>query len=93
MHDAGPGPVRAVNDIQRLRLFPVVFALPASLVPALGEGYGAPCSRVMAAAAATLDAWAPEVCMHGTCGLHARAPMSWVWPGKPGIAARVRRRR
>ena len=58
---AGPDPVRAVRDIQRLRLFPVVFAPPTSLAAALGEGYGAPCTRVMAAAAAALTAWDAEV--------------------------------
>ena len=58
---SGPDPVRAVRDIQRLRLFPVVFAPPDSLVAILGEGYGAQCSRVMAAAASTLTAWGAEV--------------------------------
>lgn len=58
---AGPAPVRAVVDIQRLGLFPAVFAPPPALQAALGGGFGAPCAAVMAAADALLRAWAPQV--------------------------------
>ena len=57
---AGPAPVRAVADIQRLGLFPAVFAAPPTLQAALGSGYGAPCAAAMAAADALMRAWSPE---------------------------------
>jgi len=53
--------VRAVADIQRLGLFPAVFTAPPPLQAALGDGYGGPCSALMAAAEALLCAWNPEV--------------------------------
>ena len=57
----GPNPVRAVADIQRLRLFPVVFAAPPPLRGALGDDYGGPCSTLLAEAAGLIDAWRAEV--------------------------------
>ena len=53
--------MRAVADIQRLGLFPAVFTAPPPLQAALGDGYGGPCSALMAAAEALLRAWNPEV--------------------------------
>jgi hypothetical protein len=49
--------VRAIQDIQRLRLFPVVFFVPRSVTVLQGEDYGPPCATLMAEAAALLDAW------------------------------------
>ncbi|EIE21369.1 hypothetical protein COCSUDRAFT_56588 [Coccomyxa subellipsoidea C-169] len=60
----GPDPVRAVADIQRLRLFPVVFAAPQLLRGALGDDYGAPCATLLAEAAALIET------------LHAEEPMA-----------------
>jgi hypothetical protein len=64
--------VRAVGDIQRLRLFPVVFAAPQPLRGALGDDYGAPCSALLAEAAALIDSWRAEVrtcAILTSCGL------------------------
>ncbi|GIL78763.1 hypothetical protein Vretifemale_8171 [Volvox reticuliferus] len=46
----GPTPVEAVRLLQRLGLFTAVFALPASLLSRVGNGYGVPCCTTMAAA-------------------------------------------
>lgn len=53
--------MRAVADIHRLGLFPAVFTAPLPLQAALGDGYGGPCSALMATAEALLRAWNPEV--------------------------------
>ena len=66
---AGQDPVRAMRDIHRLRLFPVVFSVPEPVTGQLGEGYGAPCTQVMADAAALLDAWQVEV--HHNSRMHS----------------------
>ncbi len=52
---AGPDPVRAVRDIQRLSLFPIVFSVGPVMSAALGDSYGEQCSSVMAAAEALLQ--------------------------------------
>ncbi|KAK9834830.1 hypothetical protein WJX81_002031 [Elliptochloris bilobata] len=57
---SGPAPVRAVSDIQRMGMFPAVFTPPPALQAVLGDGFGAPCSAVMAAAEALLSAWGPQ---------------------------------
>ncbi|KAK9814086.1 hypothetical protein WJX72_000440 [[Myrmecia] bisecta] len=44
----GPGPVQALQDIERLRLFSTVFALPEQAAALLGHNYGKPCAAVMA---------------------------------------------
>ena len=70
--------MRAVADIQRLGLFPAVFAPPPALQAALGGGFGAPCAAVMAAADALLRTWAPQVRrMH-----HRHAPAAGLLPAK-----------
>jgi hypothetical protein len=42
--------------LERLRLFPVVFAPPPQNVKQLGEGFGAPCAAATAATEALLEA-------------------------------------
>lgn len=46
--------MRAVRDIQRLCIFPVVFSVGPVMASALKESYGAPCSHVMSQAASLL---------------------------------------
>ena len=52
---AGPDPVRAVRDIQRLCLFPTVFSVGPVMASALGESYGDPSSTVMSEAASLVQ--------------------------------------
>ncbi len=59
--------MRAVADIQRLRLFPVVFAAPQPLRGALGDDYGAPCATLLAEAAALIETLHAEVHSHTLC--------------------------
>jgi hypothetical protein len=53
---AGTAPSLAVLLLERLRLFPVVFAAPPQNTQQLGEGFGAPCASAIAAAEALLKA-------------------------------------
>ena len=46
--------MRAVRDIQRLCLFPIVFTVGPVMSAALGNSYGEQCSSVMSAAEALL---------------------------------------
>ena len=46
--------MRAVRDIQRLCLFPIVFTVGPVMSAALGDSYGEQCSSVMLAAEALL---------------------------------------
>ena len=46
--------MRAVRDIQRLRMFPVVFSVNTVMSAALGDSYGEPCTHVMSEAASLL---------------------------------------
>ena len=46
--------MRAVRDIQRLRMFPVVFPVNPVMSAALGDSYGEPCANVMSEAASLL---------------------------------------
>ncbi|KAK9810386.1 hypothetical protein WJX72_009795 [[Myrmecia] bisecta] len=57
---SGPAPVRAVQDIERLRLFPSVFSVPEDSAAELGENYGSPCVAVMAAVDQILQRWQPQ---------------------------------
>ena len=52
---AGPDPVRAVRDIQRLCLFPIVFSVGPVMTSALGDSYGCPSSTVMSEAASLMQ--------------------------------------
>ncbi|KAI8462676.1 MAG: hypothetical protein J3K34DRAFT_527577 [Monoraphidium minutum] len=52
----GASPALAVMLLDRLRLFPVVFAPPPQSAGQLGESYGAPCATAIAAAEALLKA-------------------------------------
>ena len=62
MSAAGPAPVRAMQDIQRLHLFPAVFAVSEAAAAKLPEDYGRPGVHTMAAAAAILKGtWRPQV--------------------------------
>ncbi len=47
--------MRAVRDIQRLSLFPIVFSVGPVMSAALGDSYGEQCSSVMSAAEALLQ--------------------------------------
>ena len=47
--------MRAVRDIQRLSLFPIVSSVGPVMSAALGDSYGEQCSSVMAAAQALLQ--------------------------------------
>ena len=58
---AGPDPVRAVRDIQRLCLFPIVFSVGPVMASALGESYGGPSSTVMSEAASMMQHHAEQV--------------------------------
>ena len=58
---AGPAPVEAVRLLDRLSLFPVIFALPPDVQQRLGAAYGAVCATVMAAAEAQAKAQSFEV--------------------------------
>ena len=58
---AGPDPVGAVKNIQRLGLFPVIFSAPSKQAESLGPSVGGPCCQVMAAAADVLQAWETAV--------------------------------
>ena len=51
----------SVRLLDRLSLFPVVFALPSDVQQQLGGGYGEACVTVMAAADALLKAQSFEV--------------------------------
>lgn len=62
--------MRAVRDMQRLRLFPVVFCVPPALREALGDDYGAPCSAVLAEAAELMESWQFEVCLDKLSATH-----------------------
>lgn len=46
--------MRAVGDIQRLCLFPIVFSVGPVMSAALGESYGGQCSHVMSAGSALM---------------------------------------
>ena len=52
---AGPDPVRAVRDIQRLCMFPIVFSVGPVMASALGDSYGGPSSTVMSEAASLMQ--------------------------------------
>ena len=52
----GPDPARAMTDINRLRLFPAVFTVPADAEAKLPSNWGEPCVQVLTAATATLAA-------------------------------------
>ena len=58
---AGPNPVRAVRDIQRLCLFPIVFSVGPVMASALGDSFGGPCSTVMSEAASLMQHHAEQV--------------------------------
>ena len=58
---AGPDPVRAVRDIQRLCLFPIVFSVGPAMAWALGDSYGGPSSTVMSEAASLMQNHAEQV--------------------------------
>lgn len=47
--------MRAVGDIQRLCLFPIVFSVGPVMSAALGESYGGQCSHVMSEGLALLQ--------------------------------------
>ena len=54
--------MRAMQDIERLHLFPAVFAVSEAAAAKLPEDYGRPGVRTMAAAAAILKGtWRPQV--------------------------------
>ncbi len=61
LSSAGPAPVAAMQLLQRLLLFPLVFALPQPLASAVGAEYGARCVACMAAADAVLKAQGMQV--------------------------------
>ena len=54
--DAGPDPVRAMTDINRLRLFPAVFTVTPDAEAKLPSNWGEPCVQLVTAASATLAA-------------------------------------
>lgn len=54
--DAGPDPVRAMTDINRLRLFPAVFTVTLDAEAKLPSNWGEPCVQLVTAASATLAA-------------------------------------
>jgi hypothetical protein len=58
---SGPAPVESARLLDRLSLFPVVFALPLEVQRQLGEAHGEACVTVMAAADALLKAQSFEV--------------------------------
>jgi len=76
--------VAAMELVHRLRLFPTVFEPPASLAAALGDGFGAPCVSVIAAAAQLLAAWQPPVrhFLLRPRHIHHCWPMD-IWPCSP----------
>lgn len=55
-HDAGPDPVRAIIEINRLRLFPAVFTVPPDAEAKLPSNWGEPCAQLVTSATATLTA-------------------------------------
>ena len=60
-YGVGPDPVRAMRDMQNLRLFPAVFAMPAEQAAEIGPSYGKVGVHVMEAAGQLLDSWQPQV--------------------------------
>ena len=50
--DAGPDPVRAMTDINRLRLFPAVFTVTPDAEAKLPSNWGEPCVQLVTAASA-----------------------------------------
>ncbi|DBA72537.1 hypothetical protein WJX79_010559 [Trebouxia sp. C0005] len=53
---SGPDPVRAMTDINRLRLFPAVFTVTPDAEAKLPSNWGEPCVQLVTAATATLAA-------------------------------------
>ncbi|DBB09878.1 hypothetical protein WJX82_001683 [Trebouxia sp. C0006] len=53
---SGPDPVRAMTDINRLRLFPAVFTVTPDAEAKLPSNWGEPCVQLVTAASATLAA-------------------------------------
>ena len=64
--------MRAVSDIQRLRIYPVVFSVNAVMSAALGDFYGRPCVQVMSEAASLLDDVAEQAGSAGSALLSCR---------------------
>ncbi len=66
-HDAGPDPVRAMTDINRLRLFPAVFTVTPDAEAKLPSNWGEPCVQLVTAATATLAAVNFQASLHKRC--------------------------
>lgn len=60
-HDAGPDPVRAITEINRLRLFPAVFTVPPDAEAKLPSNWGEPCAQLVTSATATRTAVKSQV--------------------------------
>jgi len=72
----GAAPTQAVLLLDRLRLFPVVFAAPPQNEKQLGQAYGGACASAVAAAEALLKASRKEGEVRLVC---CRGWVGWEW--------------